>query len=38
MTGGTTLKRDFEFKNDTLILNPHESMGGKKSRLWWVKM
>ncbi|MCX6166260.1 MAG: lipocalin-like domain-containing protein [Ignavibacteriae bacterium] len=35
---GTTLTRDFEFKNDTLILIPHETLGGKKSRLWWVKM
>jgi hypothetical protein len=34
---GTTLTRDFEFKSDTLILIPHETMGGKKSRLWWAK-
>jgi hypothetical protein len=34
---GTTLTRDFEFKNDTLILIPRETMGGKKSRLWWTK-
>jgi hypothetical protein len=34
---GTILFRDFEFKSDTLILTPHETMGGKKSRLWWVK-
>ncbi len=34
---GTILKRDFEFKTDTLILTPHETMGNKKSRLWWVK-
>ncbi len=35
---GTTLIRDFEIKSDTLILFPRETMGGKKSRLWWVKM
>jgi hypothetical protein len=34
---GTVLKRDFEFRNDTLILSPHEILWGKKSRLWWVK-
>jgi hypothetical protein len=34
---GTTLIRDFEFKSDTLILIPRETLGGKKSRLWWVK-
>jgi len=34
---GTVLKRDFEFRQDTLILTAHEIMGGKKSRLWWVK-
>jgi hypothetical protein len=35
---GTTLTREFEFKSDTLILTPHETLGGKKSRLLWVKM
>jgi hypothetical protein len=35
---GTTLVRDFEFKNDTLILTPHELIDGKKLRLRWVKL
>jgi hypothetical protein len=35
---GTTLKRDFEFKGDTLILTAHEIVGGKKSRLFWEKL
>jgi hypothetical protein len=35
---GTVLTRDFEFRNDTLILTAHEIVGGKKSRLWWVKL
>jgi hypothetical protein len=35
---GTTLFRDFEFKSDTLILLPHETLANKKSRLRWVKM
>jgi hypothetical protein len=35
---GTTLIRDFEFKNDTLILIPRETLGGKKSRLFWVRI
>jgi len=34
---GTILTRDFEFRNDTLILTAHEIVGGKKSRLWWIK-
>ena len=34
---GTVLTRDFEFRNDTLILTAHEIVGGKKSRLCWVK-
>jgi hypothetical protein len=35
---GTTLLRDFEFKSDTLVLLPHETMANKKSRLRWVRM
>ncbi|HEY5125386.1 MAG TPA: lipocalin-like domain-containing protein [Ignavibacteria bacterium] len=35
---GTILTRDFEFRNDTLILTAHEIVGGKKSRLWWIKL
>jgi len=35
---GTVLTRDFEFRSDTLILTAHEIVGGKKSRLWWVKL
>jgi|SRR5260221_8338298 len=35
---GSVLTRDFEFKNDTLILIAHESMRGKKIRLRWIKL
>jgi len=35
---GTTLTRDFEFRNDTLILTAHENIKGKKLRLRWIKM
>jgi hypothetical protein len=35
---GTTLRRDFEFKNDTLILTPQELIDGKKLRLRWIKL
>lgn len=35
---GTVLKRDFEFRGDTLILTAHEIVFNKKTRLWWVKM
>ena len=35
---GTILTRDYEFREDTLILTAHETIGGKKSRLWWVKL
>jgi hypothetical protein len=35
---GTVLTRDFEFRNDTLILTAHEIVGGRKSRLWWNKL
>ena len=35
---GSVLTRDFEFKNDTLILTAHENIWGKKARLWWVKL
>jgi len=34
---GSVLTRDFEFRKDTLILTAHETIGGKKSRLWWIK-
>lgn len=34
---GTVLTRDFEFRGDTLLLTAHETPGGKKSRLFWVK-
>lgn len=34
---GTVLTRDFEFREDTLLLTAHESIGGKKSRLFWVE-
>ncbi|MEI7980916.1 MAG: lipocalin-like domain-containing protein [Bacteroidota bacterium] len=35
---GSVLKRDFEFRNDTMILTPHEILWKKKARLWWVKL
>jgi hypothetical protein len=35
---GTVITRDFEFRNDTLVLTPHEFVWGKKTRLWWVKL
>lgn len=35
---GTTVKRDFEFRGDTLILTANELIGGFKSRLRWVKL
>lgn len=34
---GTTLTRDFDFRENTLILTAHEIVGGKKSRLFWEK-
>jgi hypothetical protein len=34
---GSVLTRDFEFRKDTLILTAHEIVGGKKSRLLWIK-
>lgn len=34
---GTVVTRDFEFKNDTLILSAREIIGGNKLRLRWVK-
>lgn len=33
----TVLTRDFEFKNDTLILSAREIIDGKRLRLRWVK-
>jgi Lipocalin-like domain len=35
---GTTLKRSFEFKGDTLILTANELIGGLKTRLRWIKL
>ena len=35
---GTVLTRDFEFRNDTLILTAHEPIGGRKLRLRWIKL
>jgi len=34
---GSLLKRDFEFRNDTLILTPHEILWGRQSRLRWIR-
>jgi hypothetical protein len=34
---GTLLTRDFEFKNDTLILSAREIIDGNRLRLRWVK-
>ena len=34
----TTLTRDFYFNKDTLILTAHESIGGNKVRLRWIKL
>lgn len=34
---GTVLTRDFEFKNDTLILSAREIIAGNRLRLRWVK-
>jgi Lipocalin-like domain len=34
---GTTIRRDFEFNGDTLILTAHELIGGLKTRLRWIK-
>lgn len=34
---GTVLTRDFEFKNDTLILSARESINANRLRLRWVK-
>ena len=34
---GTVLTRDFEFKNDTLILSARESIDANRLRLRWVK-
>ncbi len=35
---GTTVKRNFEFKGDTLILTANELVGGRKTRLRWIKL
>jgi Lipocalin-like domain len=35
---GTTIKRSFEFKGDTLILTANELIGGLKTRLRWIKI
>jgi len=35
---GTTVKRNFEFKGDTLILTANELIGGHKTRLRWIKL
>ena len=35
---GSVLTRDFEFRNDTLILAAQERIGGKRLRLIWVKL
>ena len=35
---GKSLTRDFEFKQDTLILTAHEIIAGQKIRLRWVKL
>jgi hypothetical protein len=35
---GSVITRNFEFRNDTLILTPHEIVWGKKARLWWVRL
>jgi hypothetical protein len=34
---GTTVKRNFEFRDDTLILTASELIGGSKTRLRWIK-
>ena len=38
MEWGTTIKRNFEFKGDTLILTAKELIGGLKTRLRWIKV
>ena len=35
---GTTVKRNFEFRSDTLILTATELTDGRKLRLRWVKL
>lgn len=35
---GKSLTRDFEFKQDTLVLTAHEIMAGRKIRLRWIKL
>jgi len=35
---GKSLIRDFEFKQDTLILTAHEIIWGQKKRLRWIKL
>ena len=35
---GKSLTRNFEFKQDTLILTAHEIIAGQKVRLRWVKL
>jgi hypothetical protein len=35
---GTTVKRDFEFRGDTLILTAKELIGGFKVRLLWIRL
>jgi len=34
---GTTVKRNFEFKGDTLVLTANELIGGFKTRLRWIR-
>jgi Lipocalin-like domain len=35
---GTTINRNFEFRNDTLILTASELIGNLKTRLRWIKI
>ncbi len=35
---GKSLTRNFEFKQDTLILTAHEIIAGQKVRLRWIKL
>ncbi len=35
---GTTLIRDFDFRQDTLILTAHETITGQRLRLRWINM
>jgi len=34
----TTLKRDFEFRGDTLILTTQEKLNGRILRIRWIKV